>query len=94
MRSKNERTVVKITLLGGADHVAVVSVDFTESADLRGGTVLKAVAREVDISVTQRGAHVGSPDILNDGVIIELYYLSWKFLVTFYNVNNHVLYLL
>lgn len=91
MKPQNERTVVKITLLGGADHVAVVGVDFTEGADLRGGTVLKAVAREVDVSVTQIGAHVGRPNILNDGVIIELYYLSWKFLVTFYNVNMYLL---
>lgn len=86
--SKNERTIVKITLLGGADHVAIVSVDFTEGADFGGGTVLKAVAREVDVSVTQVGAHVGRLYIPNDGVIVELHYLSWKFLETFYNVNN------
>lgn len=88
MGSKNEHTIVKITLLGGADHVAIVSVDFTEGADFGGGTVLKAVAREVDVSVTQVGAHVGRLYIPNDGVIVELHYLSWKFLETFYNVNK------
>lgn len=86
--SKNERTIVKITLLGGADNVAIVSVDFTEGADFGGGTVLKAVAREVDVSVTQVGAHVGRLYIPNDSVIVELYYFSWKFLETFYNVNK------
>lgn len=83
--------IVKIILLGGVDYVVIVSVDFIEGVDFGGGIVFKVVVCEVDVFVIQVGVYVGCFYILNDSVIVELYYFFWKFLEMFYNVNKYKL---